>query len=80
MEDTRTEFERHLPGVVDDLEKYKDGDQIFLRMYCAHCLLNATDSIGFVLHGFEYCASCYPAIVNAYLASKKIKKANLETK
>jgi len=77
MKDTRSEFERNLPGAqcTEDMEKYKDGDQIFLRMYCAHCHWNLTDEIGFVLHGREYCVKCYPAIVNAHLAAEKIRKA-----
>lgn len=77
MEDTRSKWEKNLPGAqyIEDMEKYKDGDQIFLRMYCAHCHWNKTDEIGFVLHGKEYCATCYPSIVNAYLAAEKIHKA-----
>jgi len=75
MKDTRTKLQRHLPGAVHDLDEYKDGDQIFLRMFCAHCHWNKTDQIGFILDGREYCAKCYPSIVNAYLAAKKVKKS-----
>ena len=52
----------------------KDGDQIYLTMYCDGCRINCTGHIGFYLKGKEYCAECFPIIANAYLAAEKVKE------
>jgi len=57
------------------LKKGIDGELIYLNMYCALCGWNKTDQKGFYLQGEEYCVMCYPLMVNAYLATRRLEGA-----
>ena len=54
------------------MRKGTDGELIHLTMYCALCGWNKTGQLGFYLKGKEYCVTCYPLMVNAYLATKRL--------
>lgn len=56
----------------------QDGELIHLTMYCDLCRWNMTDQLGFYLKGKEYCVKCYPLMVKAYLATKRLKEAKVD--
>jgi len=57
------------------LRKGTDGELIHLNMYCDLCGWNKTGQPGFYLQGKEYCVTCYPLMVNAYLATQRLENA-----